>query len=194
MGITEYLFAFFIFILVIAAMFIYSRFFTGITTQKKLLDERETKLLRLFQNVEDMLEEFNDTMEMSQKELDIRFESLDRRQAELIEAMNDISGMINNISKDSVMPMMENIINYKEPEELEKSRSDEKTAKPAGGFKSLLDTVNRVEVTLPAPAESRKKSILDMSRDGKTRGQIAQELSITLSEVDLILGVAGKES
>lgn len=89
-----YGFAFFIFILVGMLMLLYNYLFSDIKRQKKLLDEKENKLLRLYQSVEDALDDFNDSLERGIGEINVKLKDLGDFYAEVERSTRGLGGNI----------------------------------------------------------------------------------------------------
>jgi len=83
MEIGYYGFAFFVFILLCLLMILYNYLFSDMKRQKKLLDEKENKLLRLYQSVEEALDDFHDSVEGSHGEISRQLRELGELHAEV---------------------------------------------------------------------------------------------------------------
>ena len=68
MTLEHYLFTLFIFFLLCLLVFLCSLLFSDAKKQKRLLDEKEAKLLRLYAELEVTMEDFGDTMELTKAE------------------------------------------------------------------------------------------------------------------------------
>ena len=69
MGIEYYVFALFIAALICLVAVIFKVLFANIKSQKKLLDEQESKVIQLYTSVETLMEEFNEQVKMTTNEL-----------------------------------------------------------------------------------------------------------------------------
>jgi F0F1-type ATP synthase membrane subunit b/b' len=69
MGVEYYIFALFIAALVCVIAIICKILFSNVKRQRKLLDERESKILQLYTSVETLMEEFNEQVKMTTGEL-----------------------------------------------------------------------------------------------------------------------------
>lgn len=173
MGLGYYGFASFIFVLVCIAMLLGKFLYSDIKRQSKMLDEKETKLLRLYQTVEDSMEEFFD---------------------QVGEAKNEIKAL-----GTLHLPPAETVIERPAAEPREKNSLFD-TPRFKRIFDELVD--GEIDLPPPpSPPEasaaqsaappSRNDAVLKLWGEGKDKAQIAEELGITRTEVGLILGLKG---
>ena len=204
MGIEYYAFALFITGLICLVAILCKVLFADLRRQHKLLDEKETKLLQLYRNVESIMEEFADQVKATTEEIKEHESRVAMRVASITlppETVNKepIEKLPRSVTVDStriraaseVLERAERII-----------RSD--ALKPPAGagsgnsgvvFHRFFDET-AAEQPEPEPdnngSQSRKKAILAMAAEGKTDAQIASELGITRNEVKLVIGLKKK--
>jgi hypothetical protein len=211
MGIEYYAFALFITGLVCLIAIICKVLFGSVNRKNKLLDEKETKLLQLYQTVESIMEDFNDLVKAAADEI----KEYERR-ASLISA---------SLAQPSVE------LRKIEPAQAERLPRTERTDtnKPRGSNRSLVKSERTAksdaqtqkgyvtsaksddgmefqryydETLMQAPPtaaeinriQTRSETILALAEDGKTDAQIARELGITQNEVRLIIGINKKRA
>jgi len=207
-GVGYYAFSLFLAGLVCLIAIICKVLFSNVKRQQKLLDEKESNLLHLYQSVESIIEEFNDQVKATTAEI----RDYDNRAAVLAALL--------------AAPPPEP--GKKEPEQVEKilraKRADPSRQKPqsaaavavraakgdagtSGGVPdngdsgSVLqrffdETPAQPQPPLPEMSEkqARSEAILSLAEEGKTDAQIARELGITQNEVMLIIGLTGKRA
>jgi len=208
-GIGYYAFSLFLAGLVCLIAIICKVLFSNVKRQQKLLDEKESNLLHLYQSVENIIEEFNDQVKATTTEI----REYDNRTAVLAALLA------------APPPEPEK----KEPEQLEKivraKRADSNRQKPANVAPAKAEKIAKgdagrsrdvpeksdsgsvfqrffdetlVQPPPPAPEmtekQARSEAILMLAEEGKTDAQIARELGITQNEVMLIIGLTGKRA
>lgn len=184
MGLEHYGFAFYIFILVCGVLFVYRQFFSDIRQQQKLLDEKESKLLKLYRSLEDVMEEFYDSAEQAKGELNEKMRTFER--------------------EFKMMPTP-----LKRPDPAEPAARPVQPQQPApvrreapapGGQPDFRQSFQAAHEQAPAAAPPPRQEeaspwigmrgeILRLAKEGKDRAQIAKELNITQNEVSLVLGL-----
>lgn len=172
MGPGYYLFAAYVFFLVCAILVICKFMFADVRRQKKLLEEAEKKLLQTYGRLEDAMDEFQYVAEKSRLELQAQAEDIEKRLS---------SYTLVRPPRDEVPISAEKAVPSTGLHEVSKTGAYDPQA-----FESLL-----IQVKEQAPKElpALHEMILDLSRRGKKRTEIAEELKITLTEVDLVIGV-----
>jgi len=206
MKIDYYAFALFISGLICLIAIIFKVLFANVKRQYKLLDEKESKLLQLYQAVESIMEEFNDQAKAATDEI---------REYE-----SRVSAIAASLASQPPVPTR------KEPMLLERLPRAERVS--AGRFRAAGDVLTRAEkmadndaqkkpaapansdngavfqryfeetaMQLSQPEEaapaiqSRSEAVLALAEKGKTDAQIASDLGITQNEVKLIIGLVG---
>lgn len=286
-SLSYYGFAFFICILLGLLMILYNYLFSDMKRQKKLLDEKENKLLRLYQSVEDALDDFNDAVERSHSDIEVKLKDLGNLYAEVERGTRGLAGNIPSAARfdrapaappqpvprmappqavrapvqaaaaqrpmappqappvaaqrpvapapvaqapapavsqpapaaaqaqpaaqapvRQAPPPAESIADsigqaaatiratapgpapaapQARPEE--QAGPARQTMAPPPAFRRVMEVAEQVPPS-PAPAPvGRNELIISMASEGRTRSQIAKELGITLSEVDLVIGM-----
>ena len=212
MSIDYYAFALFIAVLICLIAIILRVLFANVRRQRKLLDEKETKLLQLYRTVENIMEEFNDQISTAMddiKEHETRaaehIASMSRQQEQVqpeettqqpqqtdkpSKAMTVDSSRIRAASE--VLERAERMI---------KSGPGKKTAPAAisnggGVIQRLFDDSpgeqqDEDAETGPQAKFEKRDSILAFAKEGRTYAQIARELGITQNEVKLVIELGG---
>ena len=194
MGFQYYLFAFYIFLLVLVLMFLYNYYFSDIKRQKKLLDEKESKLLRLYQTLEDVLDEYYDTAATAKREISETMNEINLKSGELFE---DIATFANETADRRVpmrRPVQVNMAPQSPPpvnvESVQTAPIQSNSEAPVIDFKAILQgSEENAQPSLRQKTTNQR--IIELVQEGKSRAQIAQELNITQSEVDLVIGISG---
>jgi len=206
MGITieYYAFALFITGLICLIAILCKALFSNVKRQYKLLDEKETKLLQLYQTVESIMEDFDDQAKAAIEEI---------KDYEHNAAMNAATALL-----------MREPARREEPEKLQRAdrmdpnrmraasemlaraewivRNDamkSHAAPPAGDngatFQHIFDEAAGGEpeyAAEPPVKPTRSETILSLAEEGKTEAQIARELGITQNEVKLVIELKRK--
>jgi len=207
-----YVFALFLASLVCAIIVLCKVLFSGVKRQHKvlqtLLDEKETKLLTLYLDVEEIMDEFNrqaeatiadikehkrqaagylpqpKPMQMSEKAASAHMRTEEKSEAQREKFQSDALEVI--ASRRAEL----------ESESLN-MRCSKPEAKADGGslFKRIIDIAVDEPITLPpvsaavSPKNKRSEAILELKKQGKSETQIAQELGITQNEVKIVIGL-----
>ena len=205
MGIEYYAFSLFVAGLICLIAILCKVLFTDLKRQQKLLDERESKLLQLFNTVETIMEEFTDQVKATTEELK-EYES------RALTRMTTISLPPEAVKKEQVLEKLPRTLPFNANrirvagEVLERAeritKSDavitpEVPEKNENGpvFQKFFDeTADRLPpVADEAPYKQPKnESILALAAEGKNTAQIASELGITQNEVQLVIELSGK--
>lgn len=184
MQLEYYGFALFVFVLICIIIILCKRLFADVKSQRKLLEEKETKLLKIYQTLEDAMDEFYDLVAESKSELDEKYRSL-------TSAADEVPARIRT---DETAGINEGGAPLEPEDELRgaaKRNALEEAAGKRGGFGEILaDRVeNAREEEAPMTAERKHESIIEMAKNGMSRSDIAKELKITQNEVDLVIGM-----
>ena len=182
MGIEYYGFAFFIFVLICIVIFLCSYLFSDLKRQKKLLDEKETKLLKLYLSLEDAMDEFYDSIAESKEEIDARFQKL----------QTAVESDLKTLSTRAVV--LEERKEFVQKPEGEQNPDFPKTAQETAkvDFRAVLEQQPQESAKGEETAKTRHESILLLAKQGKNYMQIAKELNITQTEVSLVVGMGEK--
>lgn len=165
MGIEYYWYALFVAILLCLVAILCKFLFANVKQQHKvihkMLDEKESKLLRLYQDVEEIMEEF--TLQAKSATEDIKDGAL---------ANNSISTLKNveAVTEKKPEPPANDSLVFK-------NLIDVTVDEP-------------LPISSASPVQNtRNGKILAMKSEGKTSSQIAQELGITQNEVLTVIGL-----
>ena len=219
-GIEYYAFSLFLAALICLIAILCKVLFSNVKRQKKLLDEKETKLLQLYQTVESIIDEFNDQVKAATDEFKeheqraaahaatvaasvAAIKTQEQQHQQLLQQQQPVAAKTESLGKlpraERADPGRMRAANdaLARAERIVKSNTLKNTGQPAkndGGivFQRLFD-----ETMDSAPAETpvqqtRNEAILALSESGKTDAQIASELGITQNEVKLIIGLTRK--
>jgi len=179
--------------------------FADLRRQHKLLDEKETKLLQLYNTVESIMEEFADQVKATTEEL----KDFESRSAKLALSAVQPPEPAKNEKQADKLPMPRSVTVDSSrlraaSEVLERAeriiKSD--TLKPpvnsnnGAVFQMFFDETEAKQSISAAEAKSKKtrnEEILAMAAEGKTDVQIASILGITRNEVKLVIGLTKKK-
>lgn len=176
MELSYYLFVTYIFVLVCAVLLIAKLMFADVKRQKKLLDEEETKLLKTFQAIESMMEEFYDELEDSRSKLEGELKVLEGRVTEAIEEpKEEPSAQLPPVPLTIIPPQH---INIQLPED----------KGPMSSFEQLINEYAAEPEPLTSSAFA--ENVLKLLDRGNSRAEIARELKVTQNEVDLVIGLS----
>ena len=203
-SIEYYAFALFIAALVCLVAIVYKLLFSNMKQQKLMLEEKETKLLQLYQTVEGIMDEFNDQVKASIEEI----KEHESRAAKRMAAMTIPKEPVKTEQIEKV-PRIERVDSTRikaasdmlaRAERIVKSDALKNPAvhsKSGNGavFQRLLDDT-AAEIPAPIvetpPQQTKNEAILLLAGEGKTDAQIASELGITQNEVKLVIGLTKK--
>lgn len=165
MDIGYYIFALFIFVLVCIVLVLGKYLYSDTKRQNKMLDEKETKLLRLYQTVEESLEEFFDQVGESKNEI--------KMLGALYAKHEEISA---GLSSDQTKPAL----------------GDPAFEQPR--FQYVIDDFYDKPPSMHEEnhiSPSRFEAILNLWSEGRQIEDIAENLGITKTEVALVLDLNG---
>lgn len=183
MGIDYYLFAAYIFLLVCAVLVLSKYLFSDVKRQKKMLDEMETKLLRTYQSLEDVMDEFYDLVAESKKDFE-------RGAADIEERFEDIESRLSSPvllqpERDTVT-LTAQAVPQPAPKLPQRQRKSGALPPDQLAFEQLF---NEITAKTGAPLSTLHEKVLDLSTRGLSRAEIAKELKITQNEVELVVGM-----
>ena len=210
MGIEYYAFALFIAGLICLIAILTKVLFSNVKRQHKLLDERETKILQLYQTVESIMEDFNDQVKAAIdeiKEYELRAVKREALLAMKTETAAPEPAKTEHFEK---LPRAERLDPGRmkaagdviaRAERIVKRDTLKGSEPPANNdngavFQRLFDeTAEEAEAVMreATSKEARREAILALAEEGKTDAQIAKELSITQNEVKLVIGLTRRK-
>jgi len=206
MGIEYYAFALFIAALVCIVALVFKVLFSNVKRQQRMLDERETQILHLYNTIETIMEEFGDQVKVSMDEI----KAAQYRATSQIAAFNlppeleRKEKVLDKVQVPRTEPLTANRIRAA-GEVLERAERiikhdlivNEEAAVPppepapqsAGVFQKFFDDAvdappQEFETVNGTP--SRNDKIMALAKEGKTDIEIASSLGITRNEVQLI--------
>jgi hypothetical protein len=171
MDITYYAFAFFVFILLVILIWFYGR-----VTRKKAdpgSQEKEQRLFRLYQNIEDMMGGFEEYAESAKKDIS---EGLDKLQSMLSETK---SAPWQPVKQPEYVAQPEHVAQpgyVTQPEYVKQPEHAQKPETPAINpqDESKLKTEERISLLV---------------QRGMNKGEIAKKLGLSIREVSLIMDI-----
>jgi len=179
MELHHYLFASYIFVLICVLVFVCKYLFADVKRQRRLLDEKEKQLLDTFRTLEDAMDDYYTLVEEAKNGLEARGRELERRLL-LTEAEPAEADAVLHVETPKKAPSKKT---PKPPAPKQESRDENQL-----GFEQVFTgAVNNVSVK----AQLHEK-IIEMSKQGKSRAEIAKELKITQNEVELVTGMNKK--
>jgi len=202
-GIEYYAFALFIAGLVCVVAIVFKVLFANVKRQQKLLDERESQLLKLYTSVETVIEEFNDQVKVMMDELkdrenrataniaafDIPFDLEEKEQViekiprtlpfdpNKIRVAGEVIEHANRVIKSNT------IIHDAPPDNVENGTIFQKF------FDDTVEASPPHTIGNTRSVQTRTDAILALADEGKSDVEIASELGITRNEVLLVVGL-----
>lgn len=205
MKLEYYAFALFIAALICLIAILCKVLFSNVKRQYKLLDEKESKLLQLYQTVENIMEEYNDQAKATTEELKEYESRITARAAAIVmpKPPEPVKGELfeklpraERVDSSRIRAANEMLARA---ERIVKSSTLKNPAPPAGSdngvvFQRLFDETasETMAVTEASAQQLRNEAILALAEEGKSDAQIASELGITQNEVKLVIGLTGK--
>ena len=211
MNIEYYAFALFIAGLICLIAILCKVLFSNVKRQHKLLDEKETKILQLYQTVESIMEEFNDQAKATMEEITEYENRAARRAASLAQVQDALPPAEPVITEhfeklpraeridssrlraaNEVLARAERIVKR----DTLKSNIESSKSGNGGVFQRLFDdtaaeaSVNAADMSVK---QVKNDAILALAEEGKTDAEIAKELSITQNEVKLVIGLTRRK-
>lgn len=160
MGFPEFAFAFFVFILLCVLIFLYNRSRRPKKSESDAIAEKEKRLFKLYQNLEDMMNGIEDYVEEARAGI--------AKDREAVSAMEAKIQQVYEAYKSGMQAKVEEEVKQKSKEKAETSEKHE--------FK--------------APNNVSKNELVRFLKDeGLSEDKIAKELGISKGEVALILGI-----
>ena len=216
MSIEYYAFALFISGLICLIAILCKVLFANVKRQQKLLDERETKLLQLYQTIESIMDEFGDQSKAAMEEIKEYETRAVKRAAELAllaaesqrneppaePAKTEVFERLPRADKSDksdpgrlkaageVLARAERIVKRDTLKGDEEPAKNENTAVFQRLFDETAGETPAVGTTKEVSSkQTRNEAIIALMEEGKTEAEIAQELSITQNEVKLVIGL-----
>ena len=209
MGIEYYAFALFIAGLICLIAILAKVLFSNVKSRRQLLDERETKILQLYQTVESIMEDFNDQVKAAIDEIK-EYELRAVKREALLAMKAEAAPEPAKAEHFEKLPRAERIDPGRmraagdvisRAERIVKRDTLISPEPPVGAdngavFQRLFDETAEeaaAEMKETTTKQARKEAILALAEEGKTDAQIARELSITQNEVKLVIGLTRKK-
>lgn len=198
-----YLFAIFVFVLC-AILAVFAKFLFSSKGKPEDIKVREEKLLRLYRQLEDMMESFEEYAEevkedisQSKQYIDLQIKECEKR---LEKSEKDINVKTNNFEEPIFKEIItENIIRPAvKPVEKSTVKSEKKSAQ-AMELEKLKEKMSEFEqddlsgdLQTEKKPESRQEKVLRLYKEGKSENEIAKEMNMNSSEVKLIIQMGMK--
>lgn len=212
MGLEYYIFALFIAALVCVVAIIFKILFSNVKKQskilEKMLDERMTEILHMYNSVETIMEEFQDQAKATIDEQKLREQEYRAalKNMEAFQLPPELEGKGNAIEKlpresglnankiKAAGDIIERAEHLVAPEPVRAAAPEPKPEPKPQVFKKFFDEASEAPPPTPySPAAisggSRKDEILALANEGKTDVEIASSLGITRNEVQLVVGL-----
>ncbi len=169
MGYEAYIFAAFVFLLILAVIYL-NHMFKKSRSEDGSRDERERKLYVLYQNLEEEMLALDDDIKRARQEADEKLNRMD----EMLGKMEGMSALLNmqiESVREGLTAMPETKAEAAKPEvaKRELKRTEEKRA--------------------PRKRSPRADQVRQMREQGMEAEEIARALAISRGEVELILGI-----
>ena len=163
MNFIEFAFAFFIFVLVCLVILLYAKMARPAKNRDDVGSDKEKRLFKLYQNLEDMMNSIEEYVEEAKKEI--------------AQDKEKISGLI------------EEAVRMQKGYAVQQQKPKEETPVPVSEIKE--PPIVREELPAIKPLRNMKKNelVLYMKKEGMDDDKIAKELGISRGEVALILGI-----
>ena len=210
MGIEFYAFALFVAALITLIAILFKLLFANARRQNKMLDEKESKLLQLYRNVESIMEEFNDQIKAAMDDIKEYEKRLAAYKASMTKPPEPVKKERSEPEPRIEKPAKTMTVDssriraasevLERAERMIKSSPAKKTVPAAANdngevIQRLFDDTSTDQPVIDTEKQTKSKkreSILKLAEEGKTHVQIARELSITQYEVKLVIGLNGK--
>jgi len=204
MELHYYLFASYLFMLALVLVLICKYLFADVKRQRRMLDEKEKQLLSTFRSLEDMMDDYYALVDEAKSELENRGREIESRllmTAVLASSAPGTSAPASEKPTLQAAPQRPDDYFPANIADLQKKAAVKKPVKsPTAklqtaktevidenqiGFEQLFnDAISNIS----AKAQLHEK-IVEMSRRGQTRAEIAKTLKITQNEVELVTGM-----
>ena len=205
-GIEYYAFILFVAAIICLIAILLRLLFANTRKQRKLLDEKESKLLQLYRTVESIMDNFAEQIKTSMDDIKEYESRAAKHMADLMKQRAEMEEKKQEKPPQPEKPAMAMTVDSSRiraaSEVLERAermiknspvKKNSASAADGGGVIQRLfdDTVGEQ----PAAGQEkqavskRRESILALAQEGKTHAQIARELGITQNEVKLVIGL-----
>lgn len=205
-----YLFALFAFAL-LGILILFAKFLFASRKKPEDIEIREEKLLRLYRQIEDMMESFEEYAEEVREEIKGQNEAVSAKLADFEKHMDEkLKKELDKKAKSFEKPKFEeitteNIIKPVKPEpkkEAEVKAEDKKTQIPKSAQAEQLEKMKKEREAKKAAEketeekpkeESRSEMVVRLFDEGNDENFIAKQMNMTMSEVKLILQMYSRD-
>jgi len=206
LGLEYYAFALFIAGLISVIAILCKVLFSNVKRQKKLLDERESQILQLYNTVETLMEEFNDQVKITTAELkEQEYRATSHISAfNLPPALEEKEQVLEKLPRTLPLDATRLKAATEVIESAQRVIKNDKIILPpepqkeenGAVFQKFFDDTAESTPPLPPTEQERQNSIktrtdmiLELANEGKSDVEIASELGITRNEVLLVVGL-----
>lgn len=203
MGIEYYAFALFIAALICLIAILCKVLFADLKRQQKMLDERESKILQLYNTVETIMEEFTDQVKATTEELKEHEKRTTSRMVsfelppEAVKKERVLERLPRTLPFDAnrirvageVLERAERIVKNETIKNIDPPEKESNGVVFQKFFDDTADKPAPPDDTQAPGKQTRNEAILALAEEGKTDVQIASELGITRNEVQLVIGI-----
>ena len=177
-----YLFASYLFVLICILVIVCKYLFADVKRQRRMLDDKEKQLLNTFRTLEDTIEDYYALVEQAKNELELKSRELESRltlqdtppQQEQLPDTDDTVSPSRAVKKTAAKKPVKMPVSKPEPADENQLAFDQ------------LFTNSIANVSVKAQLHDK---IIDMTKQGKSRAEIAKSLQITQNEVELVTGM-----
>ena len=184
MEMNYYLFASYLFVLICVLVIVCKYLFADVKRQRKMLDEKEKQLLDTFRTLEDAMDDYYALVEQAKDELASKSRELENRlfltdiepQQEQLPDIDTVQ--FSKAAKKAVT---------KKPVKMPVSKPEPTDENQLAFDQLFTNAISNVSVKTQL-----HDKVIDMTKQGRSRAEIAKTLKITQNEVELILGMSSR--
>ena len=160
MGIIDFVFAFFIFVLVCLVIVVYAKMARPAKSRNDVNNDKEKRLYKLYQNLEDMMNSIEEYVEEARKDIAQDKEKISELLEKAVQLQKDITAQDVKSAEDTSPKVVKEVV----------------TPNDEPGTKTLRNM-------------KKNDLVWYMKQEGLDDDKIAKELGISRGEVALILGI-----
>ena len=179
-----YLFASYLFVLICVLVIVCKYLFADVKRQRRMLDEKEKQLLDTFRTLEDAMDDYYALVEQAKDELASKSRELENRlfltdiepQQEQLPDIDTVQ--LSKAAKKAVT---------KKPVKMPVSKPEPTDENQLAFDQLFTNAISNVSVKTKL-----HDKVADMTKQGRSRAEIAKTLKITQNEVELIMGMSSR--
>jgi hypothetical protein len=184
MEMNYYLFASYLFVLICVLVIVCKYLFADVKRQRRMLDEKEKQLLDTFRTLEDAMDDYYALVEQAKGELASKSRELENRlfltdiepQQEQLPDIDTVQ--LSKAAKKAVT---------KKPVKMPVSKPEPTDENQLAFDQLFTNAISNVSVKTKL-----HDKVADMTKQGRSRAEIAKTLKITQNEVELIMGMSSR--